>query len=256
VILFLLACKVPPEAPQELDELTHYLYREWANEDPAVLQAGMANMATFLSEQDLNGQLKVLDRSWELTSIAATDLHDVEWPEERNPADTYGVALGYESVGRVDEHAALQLEPDQLPVEPSAVAYERNYPDMDDPSCFSDRTCDVLFTENEITRKNLLMSISFTLHKHMRWVALEDDSFGMISRAHVITPTVGEGGNATVWQTYSMDVWLPNDNGSDRFQVLWSEADVAGASDNIQIGTIKSSINDHMEAADEVLALR
>ena len=254
ILVSMLACKVPPEAPAELDDLTRYLFREWGNDDDAVRTAGMTNLSEFLDGEDLDPDLKVLDRSWELTSIEEADLATIDWPQDRNPADTYGVSVAFRSEWPVTEHAAWQLEDDQLPAEPSAVGYERTYPELDDPSCFADRSCEVLVTENVIERKNLLMALTYTLHKHIRWVELEDGNYALLSRAYIKESTVGESGKSTIWQSYSLDVWLPVGDVTNRYQVLWSEADVAGASDAIQIGTVKASTDDHFNATDEAIA--
>jgi len=254
LIVLVGGCKKPPEAPKKLDELTHYLYREWGNEDPDVVAVGLENLQDFFRGVELDPDEHVLDRSWELTSIERKDLADVDWPDDRNPADTYGVAVARQSDWPVEAHADWQLEDDQLPAEPSAATYVRNYPDMDDPECFVDRSCDVLFTSNEIERQNLLMSLEYTLDKRMRWVELSNGDFAILSRAIVAESTEGKSGKSTIWQSYSMDVWLPKGKKTDRMQVLWSEADVAGASDAIQIGTVKSSTDDHFVATDEAIA--
>ena len=48
--LLLLGCrKAPPEAPKDLQELSRYLYREWQNDDPEVMAAGMDNLHAFLN---------------------------------------------------------------------------------------------------------------------------------------------------------------------------------------------------------------
>ncbi len=254
LLVFAVGCGKPPVAPQELDELTRYLYREWNNEDPEVLSAGLDNLVDFFADVDLDPDEHVLDRSWELTPIKRSDIHDVEWPHDRNPADTYGVSVARESIWPVEAHAAWQLEDDQLPAEPSAASYSREYPGMDDPSCFPDRSCDLLVTRNQVERQNLLMSLAYQLDKSIRWVELADGGYAMVARAYVAESTEGESGKSIIWQSYSMDVWLPKGKKSDRYQVLWSEADVAGASDAIQMGTVKSSTNDHFEATDEAIA--
>ncbi|HHO51464.1 MAG TPA: hypothetical protein ENK18_11460 [Deltaproteobacteria bacterium] len=253
--ILMMACGRPPEAPRDLDELTHFLYREWSNEDPEVLSVGIGNLIEVMSRFDLDGEVSVLERAWELTPPARADLFDVTIPDGRDPASCYGVGVARRSVWPISDHARLQLQTDQLPAEPSAAVYVRSFPDGD-PGCFVEEDgCEVMITRNEVRRENLLMSVGFTLHKDFRWVDLEDGSRAIITQTHVPHVSEGEGGGgATIWQSYSMDVWMPAGSDTWRYQMLWSEADVAGASDALQIVTVKSSTNQHFEATDEAIA--
>lgn len=253
--VLMMACGRPPEAPQDLDELTHYLYREWSNEDPEVLSVGIDNLAEIFSRYDLDGEVSVLDRSWELSPPTRDDLFNVTIPGDRNPADCYGVGVARRSEWPLIDHARLQLQTDQLPAEPSAAEYVRSFPEGD-PACFIEEGgCDVMLTDNEVRRENLLMSVGFTMHKNFRWVELPEGERAMITQTHVPHVSEGEGGGgATIWQSYSMDVWIPAGANTWRYQILWSESDVAGASDALQIGTVKSATNQHFEATDEAIA--
>ena len=253
VLVLSAGCRRVPEAPQELDALTHYLFRNWENDDPAVLEEGLKNLESTLSDQDLDPEVNLLDRAWELTSITEKDLADIDWPDDRNAGDTWGVAVGFRSSHPVEAHAGQQASDQQMPVEPSAASYTRDFPDEPDPECFVDASCEVLFTLNEITRENLLMSVGFTLHKDFRWVELGDDERAMLSRSYITESAEGENGKTTIWQSYNVEAWIPSGKGTLRYQVLWSEADVAGASDAIQIGTVKKSTNDHFEVTEEHL---
>ncbi len=254
--ILLMACGRTPEAPEDLDELTHFLYREWSNEDPQVLQVGIENLITVMSRFELDGEeANVLERSWELTPPSREDLFNVTIPEGQVPAECYGVGTARLSQWPVSDHARLQLQTDQVPAEPSAASYTRRFPEGD-PGCFVEADgCEVMITENEVRRENLLMSLGFTLHKDFRWVDLADGQRAMITQTHVPHISEGDGGGgATVWQSYSMDVWMPDGDQTWRYQILWSQADVAGASDAIQIGTVKTSTDQHFEATDEAIA--
>ena len=140
-------CKRPPEAPQELDDLSRYLYREWDNEDEAVVAVGLDNLKAFLRDVDLTKP--VLDRSWELEPVKPRDVDDVDHPK-RDPARTLGVAVAYRSTWPIDDHARLQIEPDQLIAEPSAALYDRRFPGVSDPDCFLSQDCNPMSTENDV----------------------------------------------------------------------------------------------------------
>lgn len=248
--LAITGCKKPPEAPKELNDLSTFLYREWDNEDPAVMEVGMDNLHAYLKKQDLSAG--ILDRSWELESPTKDDISDIAYPKDADPKNTLGVAVGYESLWPIEDHATLQTESDQLAAEPSAKVYERTFPDDKDPLCFVDQTCDPLVTVNDIERQNLLMSVSMVLYKDFRWVETEQGP-AFISRSWLEESVDGESGSSRIVQSYSVDAWIPKGKTAWRFQTLWSESEVAGASDTATIATLKSSIDKAMETGDEAI---
>ncbi|TNE87678.1 MAG: hypothetical protein EP330_17540 [Deltaproteobacteria bacterium] len=251
VVLVLVACKKPPEAPAELDELSRYLYGSWGAEDAAEREVGIANLITFMADVDLNGNVQ--DRSWELTPITEAELWDINWPQERNPADVLGVSVARETDFEPADHAGLQILADQLELEPSASAYTRRFVEVSDPSCFVDGSCDPLFTENDVTRQNALISVDFVLYKDFRWVETENGD-ALFARSYVDQVWEGNSGSSRINQSYSCDLWIPDGQGGGfRYQTLWSESDTAG-SDAVTIAVLKSSIDNILETGDEVLA--
>ena len=142
-------CTRPPEAPAELNDLSAYLYRSWGAENAAEREAGLDSLLSFLEDVDLEGALN--DRSWELTPLAPEDLWDIRWPEERDPADVLGVAVARQSTWPPEAHALLQIQEDQLPAEPSANSYTRQF-DLSDPNCFPGQSCETIFTTTSPSR--------------------------------------------------------------------------------------------------------
>lgn len=250
LLVLLPACKRPPEAPAELNDLSRYLYRVWGAEDPAEREVGLANLTTFLSDVDLEDNLQ--DRAWELTPIEEEDLWDIRWPEERNLSDVLGIAVARQSAFEPRDHALIQILDDQLIAEPSANEYTRAF-DVADPSCFPDQECDPIFTVNNVQRQNLVIHVDFVLYKDFRWVDT-DNGPALFGRSFVDQVWPGDSGNSAIQQSYAGDVWLPDgDGGSWRFQTLWSESDVGGASDSLTIATLKSSIDNIFETGDEAI---
>lgn len=251
------ACKAPPEAPTELNELSRYLYREQANEDPEVVAVGLRNLDALLLGVDLKGA--TIDRSWTLADLTEDDLAGLETRPDRDPALAVGVGVAYESVWGVDDHARAQTEADQRPFEESAQElYDRTFPALDDdPSCFLDRGCTLLETFNVATRKNVLMKLTFELRKDIRWVELEEGRWAMLSRSWYEQPWTGENGNTSVEQSYSIDVWIDGGETTRRFQSLWSESDVGFAtSDDTVVATVKIGIDGFYTYFDEAVGCR
>ena len=50
MLLLALACKPPPDAPTEMNELTSYLFVHLGDEDSEYLEAGMANLQTWVND--------------------------------------------------------------------------------------------------------------------------------------------------------------------------------------------------------------
>lgn len=249
LLLLLPACKRPPEAPAELNDLSRYMYAAWGSDNDADREVGMANLITFIEDVDLGANLQ--DRSWELEPITEEDLWDIDWPTERNPADVLGVAVARESIHPPTDHARLQIETDQLDAEPSANSYTRTF-DVSDPSCFLDQSCNPIFTVNDVTRQNVLISVTFDLYKDFRWVET-DNGPALFARSYVDQVWTGANGNNSILQSYSCDIWIPDGEGTAwRYQTLWSESDVA-ASDALTIATLKGSIDNILETGDEVI---
>ncbi len=252
VLLFaeLAGCGRPPEAPRELNELSVWLYREWDNEDPEVMTVGLQNLQDFLKDIDLEASL--LDRSWELKPITSDDVSDIDRPKGVDPRDALGVSVTGLSKWKVAEHAQLQMERDQMPAEPTADEYNRRFPDVDSSSCFLDESCDPIASENDVVRRNALMSVEFVLYKDFRWIDT-DDGNALAARSWLDRSWEGEKGSTEVVQSYSVDIWMPVGKQIWRYQTLWSESKIPGATEGVTLGVLKKSIGDIFEAGDEAI---
>ncbi len=215
-------CKAPPDAPTELDELTVYLFRNWEAQEEGALEVGMFNLQALFAHMDLD--VGHGDRSYQIQSLTSGDLGDITIPEGADPAVCLGLGLVAGSAFTPD---------DQTPVEPFAPeVYDRIFLEPSDPSCFPGRDCTVLRTNNVITKKNSMMEIPYEMIKDYRWVELSEDGvpgsgvWGILGRTWLEERGVGESGNNTIEQSYSIDVFLPGAHGgwaAYRYLGLWNE---------------------------------
>lgn len=213
---------MPPKAPAELDDLTRFLFREWAHEEPETLEGGLLQLETLLGGVDFSQ--KLFFRSFELDPFAAEDVDAVNAPDGEDPTQTIGLSVAYESKWSIDDHARLQLETDQLDVEPSAAKYTRRFNDPKDPACFLDSECGALFTDNDVTRENFIVKIEMMLHKDFKWVRMPDGRRAIVSRMWLPEVAVGKG---TMIQYYVVDVWMERPEGKTwRYQAVYQEADL------------------------------
>lgn len=250
------AC-APPEAPTELSELSRYMYREWDASDDRVRAAGVVNLEAFLSSVDL-GVDKLDDRSWTLSELKPEDVAAIERPD-RALEDCFGLGMGYLSRWPIQDHARLQMEPDQKPSEPTAEFYDRAFTNLDDASCFPDQDCDRVDTTNELRRKTFLYAFDSTLFKNFRWVPFttddgtERDAF--YSRSWYAKSWESDNGSTTVWQSYSIDVWIDRGDGTSwRFQTLWNETEIAGTTaGESTLSFVQTGTEDVFDAGDDAI---
>ncbi len=230
--LTVVGCKAPPEAPTELNELSAYLFRNWEAEEEGVLEVGMYNLQQFFVDADLD--VSYADRSYQLEVLSDDDVAEVDNPEGSDPADCLGVGLVAGSAFTAEEHAQAIIQGDQTELEPnSRDKYDRIFLDPTDPSCFPSRECTVLRTNNDLIKDNAFMTIPYEMVKDFRWVELDPEGvagsgeWGILARTWIKERGVGESGNNTIEQSYSVDVFLPGAHGDwalYRYMALWSES--------------------------------
>ncbi len=236
-------------------ELCAYLLREWENEDPRVLEAGVENLEEILDGYDLSAE--TTERSWSLPSLSDADVAALDRPN-RAIDQTLNVGLAYASRHSVDLHGEVQIQLDQLPFEPTAATYVRRFLDPTDPSCFPSGDCSPLFTENEAQRTNPLYTVDLFFPKHFRWVAVtsgaEDTGRrAFVARSWIPELAVAADGHTEVRQSFTLAVWLgAADGGTWRLDNLYSETSLQEGVDHGFIeATIRDSMNDVFVAADE-----
>ena len=116
---------------------------------------------------------------------------------------------------RIDDHVGIFLLEDQTPVEPASPYYIRTITDGTD--CFSNQECDVMTSENDIERKNILVDTEHQTQKVWRWVTLEDGRSEAISGRTWQPALADTDKDDIIYQNYSVEVWIPNDSGTLRF---------------------------------------
>jgi len=244
----LLGCVPPVEAPTELSDLARFLVREFDAEDPAVLEAGVSNLAVLLEDVDYTAD--TVTRSTAQAALEATDLERLTRPPDTDLRLTADVSLFYASRHPVAAHAGFTDE-DQLPAEPTATEYTREVLEGD---CFAAGDCDLLRTFNDLTRENAAFSMRFDLFKDFRRTTTEDGRDGMVSWAWTEESFAAHVGTANLRQSWTLDVWVESDDGSRRFRANWAETTFdPPVEEQVIVGTTRAGIQDGMEAADEAL---
>jgi hypothetical protein len=242
-----------------MSDLVRYLYREHDAEDPRVMEEGLANLNALLDEVDLDAA--TVDRSWVPDLLDSTDVADVSRPEGRDLDALLSISVAGSSTHPATAHALLQIQTDQTAAEPTATHYERTIDEPDSPDCFASGDCTRLRTINDARRENFLMSVDFILFKDFVWshVGTEEEvgtdrPRAIAARSYFAESFPGDAGNTMLWQSYSLDLWIEDENGgSRRFQSLWSESDIIDVDEDIVRNVLRDSIDDVYAAGDEAI---
>ncbi|MDP7111959.1 MAG: hypothetical protein QGH45_08340 [Myxococcota bacterium] len=249
-----LGCKAPPEAPEELSDLSRYLFREFESEEWGVREVGMGNLAAFFADQDMDVEWDEL--SYTAEDLQADDVVDVEHPG-RDLTLLMPVGMATLSAFTPADHSTVIVMPDQTPVEPNSPnTYDRTFTEPTGPGCFPGLECDLLRSTNDIAKENALMNIPYEMNKDWRWVELgEPDSgeWAILGRSWCEDVAVGEEGKNEINQSFSIDVFLPRDGGTVRFMVLWSESVVPGFGEDVIMGTIEYGMHQMFDATEDYL---
>ena len=293
ILVLLGGCRASPPANPSFNDAIQFAFREFETEEPAQVAFALRQLERELYlAVDITANSN-LDRSLSPTGLTEDDLRGLQHPD-RDPALAVPIAVAKLSNHPIDEHRQLPLLPDQRPIEPgSPNFYERNFLN-DSDACWQDRDCESLRTVNDLTKENLLLTITYTLPKDYRWIdlALPDPADEINPEAPPATPrwayiarswttdraTEGDDG-ASIEQSYSFEIWLPRDGngfvrdgseqnaedgewssdssggGTLRMMSVWAESDIgADVSDELVAYATRGGIDDIFDAQETWLS--
>ena len=250
LVIFLAGCAgdISP-GPQSLDEALSQTFRSFESESED-LSVGAEVIAGVLADVDLTSN-DLEDRSFSVEALIEEDLADVPHPD-RSPDAAPGIVVARRSDFALDAHVGLQQMADQTPIEPgSPDHYDRTFTEGE--ACFADDGCAALRTTNDVTKKNLLMEVSYTFDKDFRWVETEAGT-AMVARSWLPESVWGSGGS--ILQAYTVEVWIPDGDGTVRMISLWNETELTSVSvsDDLEMTFTRAGMDDVLRAADDWLA--
>lgn len=224
MILVFLACKAPPPAPTELSELARFFFREHHAEDTTFLDEGAGNLAGLLA--DIDPDADALERAFAGAALEEDDVAGIARPE-RDPAACDALAVADRSPWPLAEHLQYMVLSDLVETSLTASIYERSF-DVTDPTCFLDRSCESMRTENRIYRDTFLLKVEYTLTKEYRWITSESLGDVVISRGWIEEEAHGESDANHIYQNYEIDLYIPDGEETLRLFGVWTESDYAG----------------------------
>ncbi len=246
--LFFFACDTPPTASEPFSDAAIAALGAFDDEDPAVMVRAFTQLEVEIAESlDLDGDVTL--RSLTPDELAVDDVAGVVHPD-RDPTLTVPVALAWRSPHPLTAHDPIAFLADQVGVEPFAIAYTRSF--LDGADCYPG-ACEFLRTENTITKKNIAMTVSFTLFKDWRDLELDDGRAARASRGWMQEGADADGGGERIQQSYAIELWLeePGDT-TLRLLVLWAETTFDPPEDEDIIAlTTRIGMNDLFVSHDE-----
>ncbi len=244
--LFAVGCSIDeaagPLGNPEFNDAAKFAFVQFDNPEPANLAFAVRSFEKQIYlALDLDAEAST-DRVMQLDDLTEEDiaglgtLPDV-YPEGFDlegqpviPSRTFPLAVARLSEHLPQDHVGYMLLEDQVPVEPSSPDhYDRTFLDGTE-LCFPDRSCDRLLSENELTKDNAALTITYNLIKQYRWVDLNlpdpadfnegdeivnegPERWAIIARSWDPEVAVGANGSTAIFQSYSVEVWIPRDGG-------------------------------------------
>ena len=244
-----LGCKTPVEAPEELGDVSLFLFANFDGDDE-VLAAGLANLDAFLGSQDLAAGLA--DRSVTLPVLDATNLGAVTGPDGVDAASQVPIGVFGESPNGLEGHIGLVADPNQICIaSDSTVFAARTF--LTPVDCFVDGTCPRVDTSNETRTETIIADVWIDIFGDYRRVLLEDGREAMVARGWIDEVFVADGGNNSWDQRYTLDVWIPTESGTTRrFYGMWSSASL-GIGDDVYASLVKSGLDEYFANADGMI---
>lgn len=248
-LLLTLACEAPPEAPEDLSELTLYLFEHFDSEGEE-LAAGVPVMRDFLLAVD--PEWDVEDRAVTLPALEEASLGGAPATPGAEPALQVPVAVMWTSRQAIEPHFALSVDPNQVCIDSeSSVYHHRTF--ITDPDCFEDGSCKVLETVAEIRREEAIANFWYDYYSDVRRVDVDGEE-ALVSRGWLPEFAYSDGAEAIFHQSYMLDVRMahPDDASKTlRFYGIWSSLEMTGVTDDLYSILIRNGIQDSFDLADD-----
>lgn len=211
----LVACKAPPEAPDDLFELAAYLYEHGWDEDQEALVVGLEQLGTWLeANQDL---------AYEGYEVGALSEQAVDSLDEtdRITAEMVGLSLTRLSRHPVEDSTWALVSVDQSEIYPDTFAeYGREY--LSGPDCFTARSCERMEAMEELhSTFPLGLETWSTAHNQYVWAEIEG-GLAMVHRNWQVDPPEVSSDLMKVDEQAYLNLFVPGSQGAWRLQAQWT----------------------------------
>jgi hypothetical protein len=250
--LLVIGCKKEkPLAPTEMTDIVRYMFDNF--EDEEALGAAIDNLDPWLqanatSEDAMDG--------YRLDPLTSDDTDSVATPNGTSLGDLLGAAGGNESAYGLAAQAEHIIDTDQVWANDKYDIYSRRFVGEVGPSDFKKRE-GVLRTVNDVTTTSFTVTIPYKLYKDYRWVETEGGLTGIVARSWIEEEGCNDGGNNCLRQSFSVDHFHGDGNGTLRLTATWSEvAAVIDLPDDVLIDGLADGLQNTFENTEEYLDAR
>ena len=208
ILVLMLACKAPIDAPRDFDTLTSYLYEHMMG-DGGELEAGMVNIDDWMKKH--HSQVEV---GYSLSNLSRAAIQTVH-PDYTAKEDLFGVALSMDYDQSIDVLASYYYyeDPDEDP-DPDLVYLEDN-------ACFLAHECETAsYREKVDLDLPLGIHVESVLKSEARWVELEQGT-ALIQRRWLVRPAEVSVDWVALEQEFALQVTLPVPGGIRRMETSW-----------------------------------
>ncbi len=268
------ACfRPPPEAAEDVSDAVVGLWLAFDGEEEPL------RLAMLRVEEQLYSTIDVetssdKDRSFSMERLSWETTDHIDHPD-RDPALALTAAVVAASAFSLDAHQDIQLLDDHTEVDAySPDKYDRIFHEGEE--CWLDQGCDLLYTENDLIKKNALMEVPYVFFKDFRWIDLDPEGdeprWAYTGRSYQKETYEGESGKAVFWQSYTIEAWYPRDGlgplddastewtadstggGSTHLWAVWTEPDLGvDVSEETLAGTTRLGIAKNLDTTEEWL---
>ncbi len=247
-------CKKTPEAPRNLDQLSHDVYLHY--DDPSALAVDVGDMLDTVL--DLVGSEEA-EKGFTLTDLSPDEVVAVDHPEDRDFSLLIGAAvMGFSTFPPAD-HAISMTESSQTWNDPHTYNRYDRVIVRGDADAFADGSGRI-DTENDIEKAGAFgVTIPYDLMKDFQWVRTSAGD-AVIARSWVEEHGCSENGKNCVMSSFSLEFYYPDPNnasGALRLTSTWidlvTEADSL-LTEEYSLDLLVNGIYDIFENTDAHLA--
>jgi hypothetical protein len=246
-------CKPPADAPEDLGQLSLFMFENFDSEDVAALDVATLNLETYLVSLDLTA--KVDERAVTLPKLTADRLGTVSATEGADL--TLQVPVGVSGLSSQDfaTNFSAVSETNYICLDSATSKFsERTF--ESDIDCFMSGECETLATSQWVRKESALGKVWFKLFRDYRKLTLEDGRDVMHARTYMKKSYITDSEKGSWDQNYVYETWIPTAEGDQtlRFYGLWSSVQLALLGDDAWAVLVKDGIDESFQFTDEFLA--
>jgi hypothetical protein len=224
LMCFSVGCKAVDAAPKELDDLIHFFWNEFENEDEAILAEALVNLNKAVDGRTFED---VMDGT--LSPLSDGDMKVVEL-KGMKPAKAQGLFIANVLQCNREQMLAVLTHKHQDELYDTYNSYERNF--FSSRSDFLDKSADSL--DWDVTYGAAILGADFTSFafsglRRINKIDNEASPFGDVYLARTWAPVPFEfqdNSNKTISQDYQIEVFYPRAPGEMvHVYGMWREAD-------------------------------